>query len=106
VLWLGVKDPSGGLLRLQRRVEQALSAEGFVPDERPFHPHVTLGRWRTPPPRTSVDALLAEPLPLALSGADGEWMVREIRLMESRLTPEGPIYTVVEAFPLTGVVTG
>lgn len=102
VLWLGVKDPSGGLLRLQQRVEQALSAEGFTPDQRPFHPHVTLGRWRTPPPRTSVDALLAEPLPPALSGPEGEWMVTEVRLMESRLTPEGPIYTVVETVPLTG----
>lgn len=102
VLWLGITDPSGGLIRLQRRVEQGLAAEGFAPDERPFHPHVTLGRWRTPPPRTSIDALLAEALPPALSGAAGEWMVTDIRLMESRLTSEGPIYTVLEALPLTG----
>jgi 2'-5' RNA ligase len=102
VLWLGVTDPSGGLIRLQRRVEQALAAEGFTPDERPFHPHVTLGRWRTPPPRTTVDALLAEALPPALSGAAGEWMVTDIQLMESRLTPEGPIYRVVDTVPLTG----
>jgi 2'-5' RNA ligase len=101
VLWLGVTDPSGGLTRLQRRVEQALSPEGFAPDDRPFHPHVTVGRWRTPPPRSNVDALLAE-APLALSGAEGEWIVADIRLMESRLTPKGPIYTVVEAIPLTG----
>ncbi len=106
VLWLGVMDPSGGLIRLQQRVEQALSAEGYAPDERPFHPHVTLGRSRAPLPRNSVDALLAEALPLALSGAEGEWMVTEVRLMESRLTPEGPIYTVVETVPLTGVMTG
>ncbi len=102
VLWLGVTDPSGGLIRLQRRVSQALSAEGFAPDERPFHPHVTLGRWRTPPPASSVDALLAEALPPALSGAEGEWIVTDIRLMESRLTPKGPIYTVVGTVPLTG----
>jgi 2'-5' RNA ligase len=102
VLWLGVTDPSGELIRLQRRVEQALVTEGFAPDERPFHPHVTLGRWRTPPPTSSVVALLAEALPPALSGAAGEWMVTDIQLMESRLTPEGPIYTVLEALPLTG----
>jgi 2'-5' RNA ligase len=100
VLWLGVTDPSGGLARLQRRVEEGLSSEGFAPDERPFHPHVTLGRWRTPPPRGRVDALLAAPLPL--SGPDAEWMVHEVRLMESQLTPQGSIYTVVEALPLGG----
>jgi 2'-5' RNA ligase len=102
VLWLGVADPSGGLRRVQRGVVEALADEGFPPEERAFHPHVTLGRWRTPPPRDRVDALLATPLPLALSGSNGEWVVTEIRLMASQLTPAGPVYTVTAALPLTG----
>jgi 2'-5' RNA ligase len=104
VLWLGINDPAEGLHRVQGRVEAALSAEGFAAEERPFRPHLTLGRWRTPPPRDRVEALLATELPLALRGGDGEWAVTEIRLMASQLTPEGPVYTVLEAFPLTGPV--
>jgi 2'-5' RNA ligase len=106
VLWLGIKDPADGLRRMQERVEAALSAEGFAPEEREFHPHLTLGRWRTPPPRDRVAELLATQLPLALQGSDGEWVVTEIRLMASQLTPEGPIYTVMAALPLTGSVPG
>jgi 2'-5' RNA ligase len=105
VLWLGVADPSGGLRRVQERVVLALAEEGFPAEERPFHPHVTLGRWRTPPSRACVEGLLATPLPPGLGGGEGEWMVTEIRLMASRLTPEGPVYTVTAALPLTGTAT-
>jgi 2'-5' RNA ligase len=104
VLWLGITDPAEGLRQVQGRVESALSAEGFTAEERPFHPHLTLGRWRTPPPRDRVEALLAAELPLALRGRDGEWAITEIRLMASQLTPEGPVYTVMAALPLGGVV--
>ncbi|HET8760346.1 MAG TPA: RNA 2',3'-cyclic phosphodiesterase [Nitrospiria bacterium] len=106
VLWLGIKDPAEGLRRLQGRVQVALGAEGFAAEDRPFHPHVTLGRWRTPPSRDRVEALLATPLPLALSGGAGEWVVTEIRLMASQLAPEGPVYTVMAALPLTGSAPG
>ncbi|MFZ5877676.1 MAG: RNA 2',3'-cyclic phosphodiesterase [Nitrospirota bacterium] len=102
VLWLGVADPSGGLQRIHGRVAEALASEGFPPEERAFHPHVTLGRWRTPPPRDRVEALLATELPPALRGGDGEWAVTEIRLMASQLTSAGPVYTVTAALPLTG----
>lgn len=102
VFWLGVQDPSGGLGRLQRLVVNALSDEGLTPEARVFHPHVTLGRWRTPPPRSIVDALLAPPLPAELAGAGGAWTVTQVDLMESRLTAKGSIYTVVESLPLIG----
>jgi 2'-5' RNA ligase len=102
VLWLGVADPSGGLRRVQERVALALAEEGFPAEERPFHPHVTLGRWRTPPSLARVEALLATPLPPGLRGDESAWTVTDIRLMASRLTPEGPVYTVLAVLPLTG----
>lgn len=102
VLWLGIEDPSGGLNRLQQRVAGAVSAAGLTPEGRTFHAHVTLGRWRTQPPRTTVDALLAHPLPPELSGSHGTWTVAQMDLMESRLSPRGSVYTVLETFPLKG----
>jgi 2'-5' RNA ligase len=105
VLWLGVQDPSDGLGKLQRLVVNALSDKGLTPEARVFHPHVTLGRWRTPPPRSIVDALLAAPLPAELAGAGGAWTVTQMDLMESRLTPQGSVYTVLKMLPLKGTAS-
>ncbi len=95
ILWCGINDPSGGLTRLRQAVESGLSLEGFVTEGRAFHPHVTLGRWREPPTRARAAALVGQPrLPQA------RWTVQDMQLMESRLTPGGSIYTLLESLPL------
>lgn len=43
IWWLGV-EPTPGLLAAQRRLEAALRASGFSPEERPYRPHITLAR--------------------------------------------------------------
>lgn len=98
VLWLGVRDPTGGLARLQRAVEAGLILEGVALDDRPFFPHVTLGRWREPLTTARVEALLLAPTP----PVEGTWTVRALRLMESRLTREGSLYSVVADLPFGG----
>jgi 2'-5' RNA ligase len=53
VLWVGVEGE--GLAKLGREVEAAMVGLGFAPEERPFHPHITVGRvkegsvhWKEP----------------------------------------------------------
>lgn len=48
VLWIGVKDESEKLVRLQSRLEEECSREGFATEDRPFHPHLTIARLRKP----------------------------------------------------------
>ena len=48
VLWLGLKDESGQLARLQRRLEEECEADGFPREPRAFKPHLTVARLRTP----------------------------------------------------------
>lgn len=43
VLWLGV-DGGKSLVKLQGEIERTLGELGFPKDERPFFPHVTIGR--------------------------------------------------------------
>ncbi len=45
VLWVGV-DGSDPLAKLQRELESAMVDLGLEKEERPFHPHVTIGRVR------------------------------------------------------------
>lgn len=48
VLWLGVERGARELAVLAEIAEASAQAAGFEPEERPFHPHLTLSRMRPP----------------------------------------------------------
>lgn len=90
VLWLGLRDDSGGLARLQGRLEQECEREGFPRETRPFKPHLTLARLRTPHG--------ARELAAAHGGTPFgplDFNVRELILIRSQLGPGGSRYTPV-----------
>jgi 2'-5' RNA ligase len=94
-LWAGVA-PQEPLKALNRKVDQALARVGLPPEERAYHPHITLARL--PRGAGSIAALLE-----SSGGASGRpFEVGEFRLFESRLMPDGAVYDVVERYPLTG----
>jgi len=57
-LWVGV-EPNEGLDRLRRRIERVVTAAGVPPDGRKFIPHVTIARFRQPPPEHRLARFLA-----------------------------------------------
>jgi 2'-5' RNA ligase len=100
ILWAGV-EASPELRALFDGMEDALAPLGIGRDARPFHPHVTLGRGKARSRRggnefNGVTSLLREKSDVFL----GEWRVAAYRLYSSRLTPEGPFYTVLKEIPL------
>ena len=46
VLWLGIERGQEALRSVAATVEEAVSDAGWLPEERPFHPHLTLSRIR------------------------------------------------------------
>jgi 2'-5' RNA ligase len=48
ILWVGISE-NEELLRLQSRIERALTSAGIDPDDRKFHPHVTVARLNGTP---------------------------------------------------------
>jgi RNA 2',3'-cyclic 3'-phosphodiesterase len=88
VLWAGPSTPGEGLLGLVAPLEEALVAQGFAPEARPFRAHITLARkvWR--PPRMAWGA----PVP---------WLAGELVLAAGH---EGqvPRYRVRRSWSLTG----
>ena len=61
---------------------------GFEKEDRPFHPHLTLGRMQV-----KVDAsALAEGMKQVAPLTEAELLVKRFDLMESRLHPQGAIY--------------
>ena len=90
VLWVGVKDASGGLRELQRRLEEACDREGFAKEGRSFHPHLTLARLRNPQSAqelvTAHKQLGFQPTPVTVS---------ELLVLRSQLSPKGSKYSVI-----------
>ena len=103
VLWVGLHEPGGALIRLQQSVSAQLARVGFTPEERGFTPHLTLARV----PRE------AKP---AERRALGEWFVKQpppasqsmrvaqVHLMLSELRPAGAQYTPLRIFALQNAV--
>jgi 2'-5' RNA ligase len=91
VLWAGVAE-SPGLMDFQARLESALAALGLPPEERPFHPHLTLGRVRSSGGlRTVVDELERR-----REVVFGTMDVRGASLFRSVLKPGGAEHTVLD----------
>lgn len=90
VIWVGI-EAGPELLALQSDLEDTLNQQGFEREERPFSPHLTVGRAREP---QSQDRLKAE-LKKLDAKEFGIMEVKEISLFESRLHPEGPEYKII-----------
>ncbi len=56
-LWVGVA-PNESLERLRRRVDRCVAEAGVPPEGRKFVPHVTLARFRQPPPEHRLATFL------------------------------------------------
>ena len=89
-LWVGVEDPGNALPALRRRIERRLEEAGLEPERRKFTPHVTLGRFRSPPP----EARLASYLFRRNLFRTERFPVSSFRLYSSRLRPEGSLYSL------------
>jgi 2'-5' RNA ligase len=87
VLWIGLAAGAAELMRLQRELATRVAALGIAIEDRPFHPHLTLGRWRESRPPDRDRALAA-----ARPGAIARVQVGHATLYESRLSPSGAAY--------------
>ena len=95
VVWLGLQYPEI-LDRLKDEIEELLAY--IVPvDEKDFHPHLTLGRVKSP--LVHPDRLVA--LLTKMKDAEAEeLLIDEFVLMQSEISREGPVYTPLKKFSL------
>ena len=89
VIWIGLKEDGGNLLRLQKGVEEDLKKTGFPSEDRRFTPHITLGRIRS---NKNTDKLLRRIEEEKVEEL-GSFDVSEVHLIKSELKPAGAEYT-------------
>lgn len=98
VLWAGVEDASGTLVRMVSDLEKELAELGFKPEPRDYRPHLTIGRARSRSHRAS-DTLL-DAIERKSDAELGKMMVDELQLVASFLDKEGPTYQVMDTIEL------
>ncbi|MCX7755871.1 MAG: RNA 2',3'-cyclic phosphodiesterase [Anaerolineales bacterium] len=91
VLWIGLSAPPA-LIHLQHQIETSANRLGYPPDEKPFSPHLTIGRVREQASTAELQTLrlLLEQTHLPSLGT---FSVNEICFYRSDLKPDGPVYT-------------
>lgn len=97
VLWAGVRS-NPALTRLQTKVETALARVGLPPENRKFHPHVTLAKLDRGVPGNRLGDYLARNNFLSLLPFE----VDSFQLYSSQLAQSGAIYRIEESFGLDG----
>ena len=93
VFWLGVRDP-GALAALQAALEQRLPEAGIPREQRPFTPHLTLGRQR------GRDLVAGPVLTRWRTLECGSLPVSRLILYESRLQAGGALHLPRYSVPL------
>jgi 2'-5' RNA ligase len=93
VAWIGLDGDVPTVTDLARRLAAQARRLRLEVEDRPFRPHLTVGRWR---PGRPADGAVVDPL----AGYRGpEWPVRAVRLLESHLGPK-PTYDVLAVWPV------
>jgi 2'-5' RNA ligase len=95
VIWAGLEgDGAKSLVAIAGEIEAPLEKIGFVKEDRPFTPHLTLARVKARPPEE-----LRELLARQAKTVFGTVTAEEIELIRSEPGPEGSRYTVLERCP-------
>lgn len=92
VVWIGVEEGSMELMRLAEIAEEAAQAAGLEPEDRPFHPHLTISRVRPP---SNVARLIDHKVDLT-------WRCDRVVVYRSHLGRGGARYEPLESIRLMG----
>jgi RNA 2',3'-cyclic 3'-phosphodiesterase len=95
VLWLGLKK-TRGLEVLQDRLNYGLYQLGFNIEQRPFKPHLTIGRIKFLNSIPEFKQIIRK----YTDKCEQSFLVNKIELFESKLLPAGPQYTALKQYQL------
>ncbi len=99
VIWVNIQAPAE-LTTVQHGIETQLARLGYPPEERPFHPHLTLGRVARTASSQDVQKI-SDVFSKYKVGFLGATRVMSINLYKSDLQPGGASYTCLHRAVLT-----
>ena len=102
VVWVGLQEETGALIRLRDAVEAEVSPLGFPTERRPFQPHLTLGRVQRRVSKSQLSQI-GQAVAASPTGTVDEMDVRAVSYIKSDLRPSGAVYTILSEAILGGV---
>jgi 2'-5' RNA ligase len=91
VVWVGLSGDINALLSVQGRIEEALAKLNFTPENRPFSPHLTLGRVKEGASFEEKRGLGEKIASLKIDSIES-FTADAVSLMQSTLTRQGAVY--------------
>ena len=92
IVWLGLREPTGALMRLQAALELELEREGFPREERAFTPHLTIGRVQPSARPGELQSLAAGVAAYRLE-EEVAMQADALYVLQSELRPSGAVYS-------------
>jgi RNA 2',3'-cyclic 3'-phosphodiesterase len=99
VIWVGLGGDIDRLSDLRDTIQSGLNGLGFVPERRPFKPHLTIGRFKKQINGTSG---IKDILDRHHDSISDVYCLKELILFKSDLKPKGPEYTKMYTWTLGG----
>ena len=96
ILFVGVQDKENNLLKIFEQLEKGIEEYGIKRETKNYVGHITIGR-------TKLQKNLRKLIDTLQSDSDrffGQQKVHHISLIQSELSPDGPIYTTIKKFQL------
>lgn len=103
VLWAGLKVPDP-FIEFQCKIQSLSSNFGIHKEDKPFFPHVTLGRIGRNKLSYNLDNLTTMIRSIDISNIN-PIKVTNVRIFKSDLRPEGPSYTPIHTIPIGNTQT-
>lgn len=101
VVWVGVQELTGSMVRLRDTIEDRVAPLGFPTEGRRFSPHLTLGRVQRHASKSEVREL-GEVVAAHTTGVLDEMVVTAVSYIKSDLRPSGAVYTTLAEVKLKG----
>ncbi len=92
IIWVAIESEAERTKVIARQLEEKLEAIGWTPEEKKFHPHLTLARVKFIKDKKIFENCRQKINPPSLTTR-----INEIILFKSTLTPQGAIYTTLFA---------
>ncbi len=96
VLWLGMEQEEKSIEKAFLLIQKEMDALGYEKEKQVFKPHLTIGRIKKLHDTTRLRELESEFSGISLQ----EVRIDSFELYKSKLTPAGPVYSVVQKFSL------